>query len=99
MRELSHVTSQADRSFPVSRITASIRVESLHDIWEAEAGIRRTSEIRKIDVPSAVVNDDFLLLALPKRVIDDPWLPARLVAADRPRFVIRVRPRPEIKPL
>lgn len=53
----------------MGRVTTEALVENLKDLWDAERGILANSQVRRIQLPDALVDTGATTLALPTRLI------------------------------
>lgn len=53
----------------MGRVTTEALVENLKDLWDAERGILADSQVRRIQLPDALVDTGATTLALPSRLI------------------------------
>jgi len=54
----------------MGRVTVPVRIENQYDLYEVSQGRRRLEEVRRIDVPDAVVDTGAKMLSLPRRFIE-----------------------------
>jgi predicted aspartyl protease len=63
------VNSIAGQSDTTGRIATEAAIENPKDLWEAERGLRRPEEVRRLTVADALVDTGATLLSLPTRCI------------------------------
>ena len=66
----------------MGRVTAAVKVENVVDLYNAEKGLIRPEQVRRIQVPDALADTGSTYLAMPRRLIeqlgfDKPFTTAR----------------------
>lgn len=54
----------------MGRVTAIAKIENLQDEWAAKRGLIKTTEVRCVEVPDALVDTGAMRLALPTGIIE-----------------------------
>jgi predicted aspartyl protease len=54
----------------VGRVLVKAKIENLFDLYEVSLGRRKPENVRSIEVPDALVENETMYLSLPQRLID-----------------------------
>jgi predicted aspartyl protease len=60
-----------------SKVLVTAKIESLQDIYQAKQGALADDQVRRVEVPDALVDTGATLLSLPKQLIDRLGLECR----------------------
>jgi predicted aspartyl protease len=75
----------------MGRVTVSVRIENQYDLYEVSQGRRRAEDVRRIEVPDAVVDTGAKMLSLPRRHINELGLqflqPRQVITSTGPAIV------------
>jgi hypothetical protein len=63
------VRSQTMERERMGRVLTEATIESLQDLWDAERGLIRADQVRRINVPDALADTGAALLSLPTHMI------------------------------
>lgn len=55
----------------MGRVLVAATVENLQDLWEAKKGLRKTEEVRRIEVSDALADTGAHMLSLPRRYVQE----------------------------
>jgi predicted aspartyl protease len=59
----------AMRTATLGRVVVPVTIENQYDLYEVSQGKRKADEVRRIDIPDAVVDTGAKMLSLPRRYI------------------------------
>jgi predicted aspartyl protease len=56
-------------SFTMGKVFATAKIENLQDVYDAQRGLLPDDQVRRIEVPDAVIDTGATTLLLPKRMV------------------------------
>jgi predicted aspartyl protease len=63
------MNSQVSKELSMGRVICAATIENLQDCWEVKRGLRQSDQIRRIEVPEALVDTGTMSLSLPVSLI------------------------------
>ncbi len=54
----------------MGRVVVAARIENLEDLYQAEKGVLAPQQVRRVEVPDALVDTGATMLSLPRRLVE-----------------------------